>query len=62
MIVLKHILLGIFFIIIGIGILIYTYKHPIKSIGLRPNNGKGYIAGVGFLILGVLELFDYWKW
>lgn len=61
----KHILLGIGFIIIGLWFVIDTYKNGEelrKSKALGYAYWKGYIAGIGFIVFGILEMFDYWKW
>jgi hypothetical protein len=55
----KNILLGCFFIIIGLLILYYSYKRPTKSVGLRATNFSGYISGIGFILLGILQCFGY---
>ena len=60
--IIKHILIGCIFIVIGIVTLYLSYKHPTKSIGLRYTNYSGYLGGFAFILMGVLEWFDYWHW
>ena len=58
--IIKHVLLGSLLIVIGIVMLYITYKNPITSLGLRHNNLSGYLGGFAFILMGVLEWFDYW--
>lgn len=44
------------FIIAGIFFTIYTYKHPNKTFPTKDIGG--YMAGIGFVILGILILLD----
>ena len=53
MIVLYDLLLEIIFIVIGVYFIFSTYKKPAT---FYSTNIKGYLAGLLFLILGLLSL------
>ncbi len=61
----KEIIYSIVFIIIGMFFLFFTYKDgEKKEVNLTTSyvsHIKGYLAGFGFIILGVLKLFGYLK-
>ncbi len=59
--IIKHILIGCIFIVIGIVTLYLSYKHPTKSVGLRATNISGYLGGLAFILMGVLECFGYFN-
>ena len=51
---LINLIVGSVCILIGVWIFIFTYRNPdsqLKSLDL-----KGYIAGIGFIILGIMCL------
>lgn len=50
----MNILKAIVFIFIGFFISHYTYKHPNQTFPTK--DFGGYIAGIGFIILGILIL------
>lgn len=50
----KEILFGLVSIIVGICLLIYTYKN--SAIQLKSADLKGYVGGVAFVIIGILLL------
>ncbi|WP_153201263.1 hypothetical protein [Flavobacterium sp. LMO8] len=50
----MNVLKAIGFIIIGVFVAYYTYKHPNKTFPTK--DFGGYMAGVGFVILGILLL------
>jgi hypothetical protein len=50
----KDIFLGFLFIIIGIFLLVFTYKNP--AVQIKSADLKGYLGGIGFIILGVLTV------
>jgi hypothetical protein len=58
----KHIALGSLFILVGIGVLIFSINNPTESKVLAYTNWKGYLGGIAFILLGILEYFGYWKW
>lgn len=51
---------GIGLILFGIALLYYTYRNPNST--LSSIDTKGYIGGVGAVILGVLLLLGKIKW
>ncbi|MEO6902464.1 MAG: hypothetical protein ABI315_04835 [Bacteroidia bacterium] len=53
-------LIGIVCIVAGVFFLWFTYKYSLpKDSDIGGSNVKGYIAGFGFLILGILTLLGY---
>jgi hypothetical protein len=48
----KDVFLGFLFIILGIFLLIFTYKNP--AVQIKSADLKGYLGGIGFVILGIL--------
>jgi hypothetical protein len=51
----KRLLIGIGFIIAGIWAIIYTYKHPNST--FKAHDIGGYMGGITFIVLGVMEIF-----
>lgn len=61
--VMKTILIGSTFISLGCVILWVAYKHPVrKQFDFTEANVKGYIAGIGFIIVGILTFVGWFKW
>ena len=48
----MKVLMGLFLIIFGLGTIYYNYKNPTKW--LPANNFRGYVAGIGLIIIGFL--------
>ncbi|HCQ12126.1 hypothetical protein [Flavobacterium sp.] len=53
----ENICVGILMIIFGIGVIIFMSKRP-PSYPLTSVNISGYIAGVTFILLGIIYIFD----
>lgn len=60
----KHIALGCLFIIMGIGLILYTRKSESLKYAspLGHRYWQGYISGGAAIIGGILEMFGYWEW
>lgn len=61
----KHITFGGAFVAVGVWLLISTHRdlrNLKEDTPLRPDYWGGYIAGVAFILGGILEMFGYWKW
>jgi hypothetical protein len=57
---LKSLLIGFASIALGCLILWHRYKNPVrKDYDFTQLNVKGYIAGIGFIILGILTLIGW---
>ncbi len=52
----MYILKAIGLIIVGLFVTYYTYKHPNKTFPTKDIGG--YMAGIGFVILGIMILFE----
>lgn len=52
----KDILLGAFFIGIGVWIIYFTYKNPDSQ--LLSSNFKGYLGGIMSIVIGFLILME----
>lgn len=62
MIILRHIFLGIIFILIGISIIRYMYKNPDLYRTLTYNKVGIYGFGAALIFIGVLEFFGCINW
>ncbi|TDR18241.1 hypothetical protein IP97_02527 [Flavobacterium cheniae] len=51
----KNIIIGIFFLIIGIYTIIDTYKKPDSQLITRTLGG--YIGGIGAIVIGIMLVF-----
>ena len=49
-------IIGLLFLIVGIYVVTRTYKYPNKL--LSSLDFKGYIGGVGFIIIGIFLIFN----
>jgi 4-hydroxybenzoate polyprenyltransferase len=56
--IVENIIGGFICIVIGLIILIWTYKYPSKDNGVLANNYGGYISGIGFIIGGIMILCE----
>ena len=56
-------LIGLIFFIIGIAVLLWTYYYPASENDGFNSDAKGYIGGIGFIILALMLLFglEVWK-
>jgi hypothetical protein len=53
-------ILGIVFMILGAFILWDTIKNPIvEDMDYGKGQSKGYLSGIGFLVLGLFLIIDY---
>ena len=63
MLTLKSTLIGFACIAVGCFILLYVIKHPLrKDCDFTQANVKGYMGGIGFIILGIGTLIGWFKW
>lgn len=53
--------IGLGMLIFGVCFLWWSIKHPIKD-DYSTANLKGIIAGIGFIIIGIILLFGIVKW
>jgi hypothetical protein len=59
----KTKIIGIVFLFIGCIVLWLAYKYPLrKEYDFTQANVKGYMGGIGFIILGILTLTGWFKW
>lgn len=50
--------LGVFLILIGVLVILYTTKRPKNTILSSINNFQGYAGGVGFIIIGIIRILS----
>ena len=55
-------LIGLIFFIIGIAVLLWTYYYPDRKDNPLSSNGKGYIAGIIFVVIGLMLLLGLGVW
>jgi hypothetical protein len=56
----MNLIVGLSFIVLGIGTLIFTYKNPDSQ--LSGLDWKGYIGGFCAIILGIVVLLNKITW
>lgn len=63
MLTFKSTLIGFACFAVGCFILWYVIKHPLrKDYDFTQANVKGYMGGIGFIILGIGTLIGWFKW
>ena len=63
MLTFKSTLIGFACIAVGFFILWHRYKNPLrKDYDFTQANVKGYMGGIGFIILGIGTLIGWFKW